>query len=56
MGYKETIGCQVEIDEKSRMGNALVVVCAKLWYNKIQIHRGRIRAEGPHRGQGEGNR
>ena len=50
------IGCQVEIDGNGRTGNALVVVCAKLWYNKIPIHRGRICAEGPHGGQGEGNR
>ena len=56
MEYNGIIRCKVENDGKSRTRNALVVVCAKLWYNKIPIHRDRICAEGPHGGQGEGNR
>lgn len=50
------IGCQVEIDGNGRTGNALVVVCAKLWYNKTRIMGDSIGAEGPRRGQGEKDR
>ena len=46
----------VENKGDSRRGNALVVVCAKLWYNKTRIMGDSIGAEGPRRGQGEKDR
>ena len=44
------------MNDESRTRNALVVVCAKLWYNKTRIMGDSIGAEGPRRGQGEKDR